>query len=184
MQRLCGNRRHARFQSRQIDPAGDLTGIRLNDCDSILQQNVGVDLAVDELQLIQIFDRLVAVEHFEAAQLGESLGTQKSQFRGAVAHDEAVIVMSEAPSFTSVHETRPWVERRNVVGQADVVSQVATGVLEKCTPPSVPYPRTPPPSWSQLDQPALPLRQAFAEVAAIHGALLNDFAGLQPNLSQ
>src|SRR5206468_5158281 len=46
-QRLYGKRRHARFQLRQIDPAGDLTGIQLNDCDSILRQNVGVDLAVD-----------------------------------------------------------------------------------------------------------------------------------------
>src|SRR5262249_61085429 len=101
-------------------------------------------------QLIQIFDRLVAVEHFEAAQIGESLGIQKSQLRGAVAHDEPVIVMSEAPSFAWVHKTRPWLERHNVVGHADVVPKVSSGVLEKCT--QVPYRLTPPPSWSQLDQ--------------------------------
>jgi len=41
-----------------------------------------------------------------------------------------------------------------------------------------------PPSGSQLDQPSAPLGQAFAEVAGIHGALLDDFAGLQTNLSQ
>src|ERR1043166_8106888 len=69
MQWVCGKRRHARFQFGQIDPAGDLTGIRLNDCDSILRQNVGVYLAVDELQLIQILDRLAAVEHFETAKI-------------------------------------------------------------------------------------------------------------------
>src|SRR5207249_3044281 len=143
MQRLCGKRRHARFQFRQIDPAGDLTGIRLNDCDSILRQNVGVDLAVDELELIQIFDTLVAVEHYETAQLGESLGIQESQFRGAVAHDEPVIVMSEAPSFAWVHESRPWLERRNVVGHADVVSKVSSDVLEKFT--QVPWRLTSPP---------------------------------------
>src|SRR5688500_5722871 len=34
MQRLRGKRRHARFQFRQIDPGGDLTGIQLNNCDS------------------------------------------------------------------------------------------------------------------------------------------------------
>src|SRR5207244_6098445 len=149
--RLCGNRRHAGFQFRQIDPAGDLTAIRLNDCDSILRPNVGVDLAIDELELIQIFDSLAAVEHFETAQLDESLGIQESQFRGAVAHDEPAIVMSEAPSVAWVHETRPWLERRNVVGHTDVVSKVSFDVLEKCKPPSVPDRRTSPPSWSQLD---------------------------------
>src|ERR1043166_4082088 len=133
MQWLCGKRRHARFQFSQIDPSDDLTGIRLNDYDSILRQNVGVDLAVDELELIQIFDTLVAVEHFEPAQLDESLRIQESQFRGAVAHDKPVIVMSEAPSFAWVHETRPWLEGRNVVGHADVVSEVSSGVLKKCT---------------------------------------------------
>src|SRR5262245_1463894 len=73
-QRFFGKRRHARFQSRQIDPAGDATGIRLNDCDSILPLNIGVDLAVDELQLVQIFEGPVAFEHFEAAELAEVLG--------------------------------------------------------------------------------------------------------------
>jgi hypothetical protein len=74
MQRLCRNRRQARFQFRQIDPAGDLTDLRSNDCDSLLRQKVGVDLAVDELEFIQIFDTLVTVEHFATALLDESLG--------------------------------------------------------------------------------------------------------------
>jgi hypothetical protein len=123
-----------------------------------------------------MFDGLVAVEHFEPAQLGESLGIQESQFRGAVAHDEPMIVMSEAPSFAQVLKSRPWLERRDVAGHADVFSVVGKWK-------QVPYRRTAPPSWSQLDQPAAPLGQASAEVAGIHGALLNDLTGLQANLS-
>jgi hypothetical protein len=62
---------------------------------------------------------LAAVEHFETAQLGESLGIEESQFGGAVAHDDPVIVMSEAPSFAWVRKNRPWIEGRNVVGHSD-----------------------------------------------------------------
>jgi hypothetical protein len=35
-----------------------LIGIWLNDCNSILQRNIGVDLAVDERLLVQIFEPL------------------------------------------------------------------------------------------------------------------------------
>src|SRR6185436_14398139 len=151
-------------------------------CDSILPLNVRVDLAVDELQLIEIFDRLVSVENFEAAQLRESFRIQKSQLRGAVAHDESVFVMSEAPSVTWIVENRLGFEGRNVVHHADLVSEVSFDVLEEFT--QVPRGRIPPPSRRQLEQPAAPLGQAFGEVAGIHCVLLNDLTSLQPNLSQ
>jgi hypothetical protein len=43
---------------KSVDCRSNLTGIWLNDCDSILQRNIGVDLAVDELRLVQIFEAL------------------------------------------------------------------------------------------------------------------------------
>src|SRR5262245_25837889 len=107
---------------------------------------------------------------------------QKSQFRGTVAHDQPVFVMSDAPTLVPVLEPGPWLESRDVVGPADVVSEVPADILEKLR--QVPYRLTPPPSWSQLHQRAAPLGQAFAVVGPIHGALLNDFARLQANLSQ
>jgi hypothetical protein len=67
-------RRHTRFQFRQIDPAGDLTGVLLNDCNSILRKNVCIDLSADELKLIQLFDRLLTVEALTFAVVNWPVG--------------------------------------------------------------------------------------------------------------
>ena len=80
--------------------------------------------------------------------------------------------MSEAPSVAPVLETGPWLERRDVIGPADVVSEVPADIFQKSV--HVPYRFTPSPSWSQLYQLAAPLGEALAVVASIHGALFTD----------
>ena len=69
-----------------------------------------MDLALGELELIQILGTRVAVEHLEAAQLDESLGIQDSRLRGGFAQDEPVVVLGDATLLAWVHGTRTRLE--------------------------------------------------------------------------
>jgi len=64
--------------------------------------DVGVNLAVNVLELIELVDGLAVVFDDDAAQLMEGCRIEKAEGRGAVGEDEAFAVLGEAPAFTAV----------------------------------------------------------------------------------
>src|SRR5687768_10927976 len=102
--------------------------------------DVGVYLAADVLELVQISDGNASVGHGHASDFTKRVGLEKAQSLGAVAENESFPVSSQAPPFAAVTE-RPTGRKA-----CEVVDERNIGL-----------PR-------ELHELAVPLLQAFGEI--------------------
>ncbi len=116
--------------------------------------DVRVDLATDEFELVERFDRTAGVGDVEHAADCERHRIEETQPRGAVAHDERGAVVGEAPALAGVGE---------LTGQAE--PEIVDEALLR-------LPR-------ELNDPALEDREALGEVRARHAPPRQDAAGLE-----
>ena len=86
---------------------------------------IGVDLAFDELKLVELVDAAAMVAHGDGASHGEGIRIHEAKGGGAVAEDEIVAVPSETPTFAVVLEFAEAVEGFAVVNESR-----ATGPLQ------------------------------------------------------
>ena len=142
----------------QIEPRGHPSRVRRDDGDAIGGPDVGVHLALHQLELIEFVDRLVAVLDDDASGLAQRLGIEKAEGRRAVAHDQATCVVRQSPPFAGVSEGPLQREGREVVHEADL-----GGV-------------------GQLDEPIFPVGQPLREVPRVHIVALKHLAGLELDL--
>ena len=68
--------------------------------------DVGVDLAVNVFELVQLGDRGAAIFDVDVADLAESGGIEEAERRGAVAQDQVLAVLGEPPAFAVVVKVR------------------------------------------------------------------------------
>src|SRR5690606_30113417 len=123
--------------------------------DPVLVPDVGPDFAVDVLELVQAGDGLAAVAHGDLAHDREAVRIEKLQRRRAVAHDQELAVVREAPALSAVREGLDHVERLDVVDDADLILP------------------------GELIEPIAEDRDALAEEIAREAPLLLDPAGLE-----
>src|SRR5258708_6656015 len=149
-----------REQSGEIDPPGHAAVLRRNPRDAIGLPDIGVDLPLDVLQLVQVLHRPASVVDDDAAGLLERDGVDETQcaFRLAIAHDHARAVVRDPPALALVIEGLPLLERGDVVDEADL--------------------RLP----CDLDQRAVPVGDALAEILRAERLALNDLARFQLDL--
>src|SRR5262249_29042361 len=91
----------------------------------------------------------------DASDFAQALRVPEAQLGGAVAHDDALAILSEAPPFAWVLELTLRLETGEVVNETDV--------------------RLP----GQLQQPVLPVDNAFTKILFGEVPLLEHFAGFQ-----
>jgi hypothetical protein len=106
-------------KSLQIDPAQDVPRLGRDPRDPVLLPDVGVDLALDVLELVQVRDRFSLVGHGESPHFAEGARVPVVQGGGAVAHDEAAPVMGHAPALDAVVELLEESESLPVVDEPD-----------------------------------------------------------------
>src|SRR6185436_4663920 len=113
-------------------PAFDLARIQLNDCNSILLPDVGVDVAIDELEFVQPPYSLTGVHSADLRLPLHCVGIQEPQHGCAVTLDELTIVMSESPRGSSVRERGLRLERIEVIPDTGVTVQRTAKRGNKC----------------------------------------------------
>src|SRR3954452_16797374 len=89
----------SRQQAGEVDPAEDFARSRRDAGDAVGVPDIGVDLAVDVLDLVDVVDGFSAVLHCQAADFLEGCGIEEAQGGGAVAEDEGLAILGEAPAF-------------------------------------------------------------------------------------
>ena len=117
--------------------------------------DVGVDLAVHKLKLIQLRDRGATVSDNKAANFAKSSGIEVAESCGAIAHDQILAVLCESPAFAEVIKSTQQAEGGSVVDKRSM--------------------RLP----SELDQRVSPLGETFGKVAGGHIKQIEDAAGFQ-----
>src|SRR5690606_19256048 len=88
--------------------------------DVIHLPHVGINLTVDDLQLVQRVHGSSAVRHRHSPDLPQSLRVEKSQRRRAVAHHQTILQTREPPAFPWIAESPLQSERLEVVHETDV----------------------------------------------------------------
>src|SRR5439155_18776417 len=104
--------------------------------------DIRVNLAADVLQLIELRYRFALVVHVQMSDFLESLEIPEIERGRAIAHDQPLAVLGDAPAFSRVVEGTDLPERRAVIHEADL---------------GLP---------GQLNQVVLPKNKSFAEVGA------------------
>ena len=144
-----------RQQAGEVDPAEDFAGRGCDARDAIGMPDVGVDLAMDEFEFVELGDGFAVVLDGDAAGFVKGGWGRRSGRCGAVAEDEVVCVVGKAPAFVVDGERAQKAERGAVVDKRDV--------------------RLP----GELDERRAPVGEAFGEVLAGHVVQLEDAAGLE-----
>ena len=91
-------------QAGEVDPAGHMAVGRVDAGDVVGEPDVGQDLALHPLQLVERLHRYVVGGDGEAALLPQSDGVEEAQLRGAVARDQLVAVAGQRPSLAGIGE--------------------------------------------------------------------------------
>src|SRR5918998_945681 len=98
-------------QAGQVDPAGDLSRLGIDACDAVSLPDIGPDLAVDDLELVEIRDRSRTLINGDGVELRERLRVPDEQAVGAVAHDQPLTISGQAPTFCLIGEGLLELER-------------------------------------------------------------------------
>src|SRR5687768_12381689 len=122
--------------------------------------DIGVHLAADVLELIQVPDGNAAVDDGDALDFTKSVWVEKAQLLGAVAENESLSISSQTPALARIPECSTRREAREVVDERNI------------GPPR------------ELHELAVPFRQPFSKVRPVKVMLLYDLAGFEPDLSQ
>src|ERR1700675_4240877 len=86
-----------------------------NPRDPVRVPDVRVDLAFDELELVELANDFAPVFHHEMSGFPESVGIAKAQRSGTVAGDQLLRRASHAPSFSRVRELLYELQAESVV---------------------------------------------------------------------
>ena len=82
--------------------------------------DVGVDLALDVFEFVEVGDAFLAIVDDDVADFGEGFGVAKAECGGAVAGDEFGGSVGHAPAFAGVGEGLELAEGEAVVDEAEV----------------------------------------------------------------
>src|SRR5688572_23698042 len=94
--------RALRIELGEVDETEHLAVHGRNTRDAIVVPDVGPDLAVDVLELVQSHERHAVAAHLDLTRNGKRLWIAEAEGRRAVAHDELPAVVSEPPPFAVV----------------------------------------------------------------------------------
>src|SRR5580658_4459270 len=107
-------------QAGEVNPAKDASGSGGDAGDAVGVPDVGVDLAVDELELVELGDGDAVVADGDTAEFVEGFGIEEAERGGAVGEDDAFAVLGEAPALAGIGEGAQQVEGRAVIDERDV----------------------------------------------------------------
>ncbi len=107
-------------ESGEVDPGDDVAVAGRDAGDAVGVPDVGVDLAVDPLELVELVDDLLAIVDENVAGFAEGVGVAEAEVGGAVAGDEFGGGAGHAPAFAGVGELLEEAEGEAVVDEADV----------------------------------------------------------------
>ena len=99
-------------QAGRIDTSRDAPGRGVDSDDRVALEDIGVDLAADAFQLVQIRQRRPVDSHRHLSDHGERLAVPESQHVGTVTHYESAAVVAKPPAFAPVAERSEAVEVR------------------------------------------------------------------------
>src|SRR5689334_16905701 len=105
-------------QPREVDPALDLSGLRVDARDAVLVPDVRVNLALHVFELVQLKDGPAVVRDVDRALDLVRARVDEAYLRRAVAEDERVGVVRQAPAFAGVCELAGLLESLRVVDEA------------------------------------------------------------------
>src|SRR5207244_3781765 len=95
--------------------------LRVNAGDTVSLPDIGVDLAIDILKLVDLDDWCAAVaSHRDLAGLFERLRVDKMDGRGAVAHNELLAIGGQPPAFAGIAKLLELGERMLIIHEADM----------------------------------------------------------------
>ena len=104
----------------QVDPAEELSIAGGDTGDAVVVPDIGVDFALDVLQLVELLDGSRAVVNDDVARFPERDGIAETQRAGAVAGDDGGFVVGHAPALAGVGELADGAEGEAVVDEAGV----------------------------------------------------------------
>ena len=151
---------HRAQQAGQINPAGDLAGSRGDSCNSVGLPDVGKQFAFHPFQFVEVVDRLACVTDLDPALFRQSLRVPDTDFVAAIIHKDVGCVMRQSPAFARVGEAALLPE----IFQAEDEANLSL--------------------VGQLDDPVVHDGDAFAEILAGEGHVLENLTGFQFHLAQ
>src|SRR5687767_6525906 len=149
-----------RHQTLEIDPADHASRLRRNPRDAVRMPDVGIHLAPDVLELIQVPDGNAPVGNGDTPDFTKRVGVEEAQSLCTVAADESFWISGQTPTFAAVAQRPTRREACQIVDE-----------------PNIGSPR-------QFHELAVPFLQPFDKIPTIETVLLHDLAGFELNLSQ
>ena len=102
-------------QTGEVDTRSDIASRWVNPYDLVGLPDVGVDLAVDPLQLVEVVDWLPILADLNAVDFAEGVRLADLDGVCSIAHVEPLAVVGDAPSFGGVGKPLDLLERLRVV---------------------------------------------------------------------
>lgn len=144
----------SRQQVAEVQVAEHLSGLWRDAHDTIGMPDVGIHLATNILQLIQVIDRAAVFGNIDAAYLLKGSRIEKAKRRASVAEYEGVSILRQTPTLAIEMKSPEEPKAELVVDEADMGSP------------------------GKLNQMTLPIRESFGEIPGGKINSLQNGAGL------
>ncbi len=109
-----------RQQAGEIDPGNHVSVVRIDACDPVRVPDIGVNLTLNKLQLVQLVDDRVPILHQDVVGFFEAIRVAKAKRRRAIAGDELFGGARHAPALTAVIELLNRPKAEAVINKADL----------------------------------------------------------------